>query len=98
MAEKSSSFLGGFILGTIVGSALGVILGSKVNQVLDQAQEDNDNPGDQAIAPATAEEIAAKTKLGLEQKIAQLNAAIDAVSKELSTSETNGKSPQLEKF
>jgi gas vesicle protein len=96
MAEKSNSFLGGFILGTIAGSALGILLGSKLNKILEQ--DDASNLEDENTTPATTEEIATRTKRGLEQKIAQLNAAIDAVSQELSTSESNGKSPQIEKL
>ncbi len=88
MAEKSGNFLGGFILGTIAGSALGIFLGSKLNKMLDPDTIDTSDD-----ASATAEEIAIKTKRGLEHKIAQLNAAIDAVSQELTASESNGKSP-----
>jgi gas vesicle protein len=98
MAEKSGNFLGGFILGTIAGSALGILLGSKLNKMLDQ---DPINTSDEASA-ATTEEIAIRTKRGLDQKIAQLNAAIDAVSQELTASESNGKSslttPHTEKL
>jgi len=93
MAEKSDNFLGGFILGTIAGSALGIILGSKLNKILDRQETNNDE-----TTPATTEEIAMRNKRGLEQKIAQLNEAIDAVSQELTTSESNGKSPQIEKL
>jgi hypothetical protein len=88
MAEKSGNFLGGFILGTIAGSALGIIFGSKLNKILDQNQ--TSSPEDESTLPVTSEEIANLTKRGLEQKIAQLNEAIDAVSQELST-ESNGK-------
>ena len=91
MAEKSGNCLGGFILGTIAGSALGIIFGSKLNKILDPNQISS--PEDESNIPITSEERTNRTKRGLEQKIAQLNAAIDAVSKELTTSETNGKSP-----
>jgi len=98
MADKSGNFLGGFILGTIAGSALGVFLGSKLNKVLDPDRLDES----QNEVPLTSEEIAKRNKRGLERKIAQLNEAIDAVSQELTTSESNGKSPvkspQPEKF
>ena len=88
MAEKSGNFLGGFILGTIAGSALGIFLGSKLNKMLDPDTIDTSDD-----AGATTEEIATRTKRGLEHTIAQLNAAIDAVSQELTASESNGKSP-----
>lgn len=78
MGEKSGKFLGGFILGTIVGSTLGVLLGSKLNQVLGADAEPD---------IANTDEVSVQTRQNLEQKIAQLNAAIDAISRELGTSE-----------
>jgi gas vesicle protein len=90
MADKSGNFLGGFILGTIAGSALGVFFGSKLNKVLDPDRITDESENE---APLTSEEIAKRNKRGLEKKIAQLNEAIDAVSQELTTSESNGKSP-----
>jgi gas vesicle protein len=89
MADKSGNFLGGFILGTIAGSALGVFLGSRLNKALDPDRLD-ESENEVAL---TSEEIAKRNKRGLERKIAQLNEAIDAVSQELTTSESNGKSP-----
>jgi hypothetical protein len=89
MSEKSGNFLGGFILGTLVGSALGVVLGSKLNEVLS-----NHDLSDEQISDKNeidqSEEPKIKAKRTLEQKIAQLNSAIDAVSHELSVSQTNG--------
>ncbi len=93
MTEKPGNFFGGFILGAIAGSALGVVLGDKLNKIL--ASNLTDFAADEADIssknPAHNEESA---KRGLEQKIARLNAAIDAVSRELNVSEKNGKLPQ----
>jgi hypothetical protein len=89
MAEKSGNFWGGFLLGTIAGSALGVVLGSQLNKILDP--DALTNLDDDNATPPTDD--ATRTKRGLERKIAQLNEAIDAVSQELTASETNGKSP-----
>jgi len=88
MAEKSGNFLGGFILGTLIGSALGVVIGSKLNTVLSK----NDSNNELEVAEdneLTTEEPSTKAKRTLEQKIAQLNSAIDAVSNELSISQAH---------
>ena len=86
MTEKSGKFLGGFVFGTIIGSALGILLGSRLNQLLEGAAESSETND-----LATAEEVSVGAKQNLEQKIAQLNAAIDAVSRELTATEPHNK-------
>jgi gas vesicle protein len=80
MAEKSGNFWGGFFVGAVLGGAVGAIAALK----LTEASEDNPEvPADGAIH-------AEQSRRTLEQKIANLNAAIDAVSQELSTAMENG--------
>ncbi len=72
MANKSDNFWGGFLLGTAIGALVGAVVVAKL--------KDNTNE-------ETGEELESKDiALTLEEKIAQLNAAIDAVSEELEIS------------
>ncbi len=73
MAEKSDNFWGGFLLGTVLGATVGAIVALKVkeNSTTTEEMPESDN-----------RDIA----LTLEEKIAQLNSAIDAVSAELAVS------------
>lgn len=72
MANKSDNFWGGFFVGTVLGALVGAVVVAKVsNNAKEETPEELDN-----------RDIA----LSLEEKIAQLNAAIDAVSKELEIS------------
>lgn len=90
MSDKSDNFFGGFILGAIAGGVVGALIASKLNDSAhqndlesDRTLEDEENLLDQ--------EPVDLARRGLEQKIAQLNAAIDAVSNELSISTGNGR-------
>ncbi len=91
MADKQDNFLGGFLLGTILGSALGVVVASKLansrNQPEDERVELDPEVDNLQIPP---KQNVDRARRSLEQKIAQLNAAIDAVSHELSTATGNG--------
>jgi hypothetical protein len=80
MAEKSN-FWGGFWLGTIVGGVTAAIVISRLN-----AEEDPSalGEGGQSHDPSLKDD--------LQQKIAQLNAAIDAVSQEISVQESEAAS------
>lgn len=94
MSDKSDNFLGGFILGTLIGGVVGALLTAK----LSSSQQEYVG-GKQAIADEDSDSAAQLTekmpvdqaRLSLEEKIAQLNAAIDAVSQELSVSGGNGR-------
>lgn len=78
MAEKPDNFWGGFLIGTVLGATLGTIVALKVRETT-AAEEEVKELDNRDIA------------LTLEEKIAQLNAAIDAVSEELAI--TNNKRP-----
>ncbi len=72
MSNKSDNFWGGFWLGTAIGALVGAVVAVKVRE--SRAEEVPEEPDNRDIA------------LTLEEKIAQLNAAIDAVSEELALS------------
>jgi TolA-binding protein len=96
MADNSGNFWGGFLFGAIVGGAVGALVAIKLTQSEDEMldrQADSDRLIDK---PQTSNEFARRN---LEKKIAQLNAAIDSVSQELSTAEDknkNGRKQTLE--
>jgi gas vesicle protein len=99
MSDRSDNFFGGFILGAIAGSVVGALIASKLNESANPKDlknlelEDDDAIDDEHNL--LDEEPIDRTKRGLEQKIAQLNAAIDAVSNELSISTGNGRKKSL---
>lgn len=90
MSDKSDNFGGGFIFGAIVGGVVGAVvvskLGKESEQSIDGIDSDSQLSGDAKADLKSTD----RAKRSLEQKIAQLNAAIDAVSYELSNSEGNG--------
>lgn len=90
MADNSGNFWGGFLFGAAIGGAVGALVAIKLtepeNDIVGR-QFDRDQIGDK---PQTSSEFARRN---LEKKIAQLNAAIDSVSQELTTAEgKNGRS------
>lgn len=97
MSDKSDNFLGGFILGSIVGGVVGIVLASKLissnQEYADSKEAIADEDGDtMQLSDQLAEKISVdQARISLEEKISQLNAAIDAVSQELSVSGGNGR-------
>ncbi len=88
MADKSSGFWGGFWLGALVGGITSALVISRLTAV-----EEDDRPLADAKASDPNSELSGEdqARRTLEQKIAQLNAAIDAVSQEIKqTSAING--------
>jgi gas vesicle protein len=90
MSDKSDNFFGGFILGAIAGGVVGALIASKLNDSAKQSDLETDRILDDEDSLLDREPVDLARR-GLEQKIAQLNAAIDAVSNELSTSTGNGR-------
>ncbi len=90
MSDKSDNFFGGFILGAIAGGVVGALIASKLNDSATQTDLESDLilDDEENLLDQEPGELARR---GLEQKIAQLNAAIDAVSNELSISTGNGR-------
>jgi len=92
--SQQDNFLGGFILGAVVGGAVGGVLGvlaaSRLPKQKLQAQADAlarrtlKRPAEKNPVPPTPQNIEAARR-GLEDKIAQLNDAIDDVRQKLGT-------------
>ncbi len=91
MADNSGNFWGGFLFGAAVGGMVGALVAIKLSEpesdLIDQ-QAGRDRLIDQ---PQTSNEFARRN---LEKKIAQLNAAIDSVSQELTKTEGKNGSKQ----
>lgn len=84
-------FVAGFLLGGAVFGALGYILAPQISKTL----EDGDNVKEEAATKRPArfledDEGLEKTRQTLNEKIAQLNAAIDDVSAQLRTEDGLG--------
>jgi gas vesicle protein len=94
MSDKSDNFFGGFILGAIAGGVVGALIASKLNDSAKQPDLESDQILDEEESLLDQEPVDLARR-GLEQKIAQLNAAIDAVSNELSISTGNGRKKSL---
>lgn len=89
--SQQNSFGSGFILGSIVGGVVGGVLGSILatrneKQIINH--EDSMLPEDSKIS-LNSEESIELARHGLENKIAQLNLAIDDVRQQLGTVRTN---------
>lgn len=84
MADNSGNFWGGFLFGAAIGGAVGALVALKLTEPEDETV-DRQLGGDPLLdKPQTSNEFARRN---LEKKIAQLNAAIDSVSKELAIAE-----------
>ncbi|MBW4516374.1 MAG: hypothetical protein KME11_14280 [Timaviella obliquedivisa GSE-PSE-MK23-08B] len=91
MSQQDDNFFGGFILGTIVGGVVGGIAGVLVSSRLSQPEElDADGlkkldskANKKRRLKAPTEQTMEVARRGLEDKIAQLNDAIDDVRQQL---------------
>ena len=87
MGQQQDNFMGGFLVGTIVGGILGGVTGVLAAARLKSAESDgDDSEGARPISNRRVE----STRRGLEDKIAQLNSAIDDVRQQLDSVEVNG--------
>lgn len=96
MSDRNN-FLGGFLLGTLVGGAVGGVVGVLVSSRLNPETEGEDNfkleegkRKRKSLSGLSTEERMEVARRGLEDKIAQLNEAIDDVRQQLGT--VNGRS------
>ncbi len=90
MSSVRDNFAGGFLLGAIVGGVIGGIVGA----VFASSRQENPSLGEASDDLKPSFKAAAESKIelarrGLEDKIAQLNTAIDDVRQQLSN--VNGK-------
>jgi gas vesicle protein len=90
--SQQDNFFGGFVLGTIVGGVVGGIAGVLVSSRLAQ-EEDGlkkmEGKVKKNLKPPTEQTIEVARR-GLEDKIAQLNDAIDDVRQQLGAVNGNG--------
>lgn len=103
--SQQDNFVGGFLLGTIVGGVVGGIAGVLVSSRLpsdadtdDESREDGEGTPARRSFQLPTERSIEVARRSLEDKIAQLNDAIDDVREQLSTVNTNGSSPNGEKI
>ncbi|MEE3717814.1 hypothetical protein V2H45_13815 [Tumidithrix elongata RA019] len=95
MADKSGNFLGGFLLGTLVGGVLGLVIASKLSESEPDPESLSSDTTGQDLKQSNDAATNDIARRSLEQKIAQLNQAIDAVSQELAEAEGNGRRQSL---
>lgn len=84
MSQKDN-FGGGFVIGSIVGGLVGGLLGALL-ATRNETVEANDNfnlSGGEAPLDLSSEESIEEARHGLEDKISQLNMAIDEVRQQL---------------
>jgi hypothetical protein len=91
--SQQDNFFGGFVLGTIVGGVVGGIAGVLVSSRLAQ-EEDGlktvEGKGKKRSLKPPTEQTIEVARRGLEDKIAQLNDAIDDVRQQLGAVNGNG--------
>lgn len=88
--SQQNGFGSGFILGSVVGGVVGGLLGTVLATRNDrQALKLNDNRFERDREIFSSEESIELARHGLEDKIAQLNLAIDDVRQQLGKVEAN---------
>ena len=103
MSNQNDKFVGGFLAGTIFGSIAGGLVGTWLATKLSDRLVDEDDPeGGLSQGPMAklrrqtfgrSEELTMEdARQGLEERIAQLNDAIDQARQQLS--QVNGNSPE----
>ncbi len=83
MSSGRENFAGGFLLGAIVGGVLGGVVGTWLASSRSEAGEELSGDQQKPLK-ASAESKIELARRGLEDKIAQLNTAIDDVRQQLS--------------
>jgi len=83
--SKSGNFWGGFLFGSLIGGVVGALVANTISRRT--LSEADDFAEDDEALPDDSNNGQDLARRNLEQKIAQLNASIDAVSKELSINE-----------
>jgi hypothetical protein len=94
--SQQGNFAGGFLLGTLVGGVLGGVIGALTANRLQAEPEDASafsrlsEDLQRNLADATPEERMELARRGLEDKISQLNAAIEDVRQQMGTVNGHG--------
>lgn len=92
MGQQQDNFMGGFLLGTIVGGVLGGVTGVLASSRLaskNSALGTEADESDPSVTGHTGNRSIGSTRRSLEDKIAQLNEAIDGVRQQLNNVETS---------
>jgi len=98
---SQGSFTGGFFLGALFGGVLGGVVGAIATQRLTQAEDSDLDFGELSdelkrnLSSVTQEERMELARRGLEDKIAQLNSAIEDVRSQMSNGHTPTESAPL---
>lgn len=94
--SQRDGFAGGFFVGAIIGGVVGGVLGAALTSRLSQESNSEKNPllKPRKGAQLTSEEGIEVARRSLEDKIAQLNLAIDDVRQQLGA--VNGNASDLE--
>ncbi|HEY9640880.1 MAG TPA: hypothetical protein V6C57_10380 [Coleofasciculaceae cyanobacterium] len=99
--SQQGNFFGGFLLGTVVGGIVGGVVGVLAASRLSQTETTNSEsfakveskPGKKRPLRPSTEQGIELARRGLEDKIAQLNDAIDDVRQQLGTVNGTVKEP-----
>jgi gas vesicle protein len=87
--SQQGNFLGGFLLGTVVGGVVGGVVGTlaatRLAQEAKLESKTDPKPAKKRQLKAVPEQNMELARRGLEDKIAQLNDAIDDVRQQLGT-------------
>lgn len=103
--SQQGNFLGGFLLGTLVGGAVGGVIGAMAASRLSQQEPASKLEGAKAEAKVVKkrqlkpvpEQNIEVARRGLEDKIAQLNDAIDDVRQQLGAVNGSAKEPSRDR-
>lgn len=89
MGQQQDNFMGGFLIGAIVGGVLGGVTGVLASSRLSNGPDaEKDDERSRTIGHVGSRRMES-TRRGLEDKIAQLNEAIDDVRQQLNNVEVS---------
>ena len=87
--SQRNGFGNGFVLGSIVGGVVGGVLGTILATRKEQSLQDNNSVLQEGKAQFNSEENIELARQGLEDKIVQLNLAIDDIRQQLGSVNNN---------
>ncbi|MGB3616357.1 MAG: hypothetical protein WBA10_21375 [Elainellaceae cyanobacterium] len=89
MGQQQDNFMGGFLIGTIVGGVLGGLTGVLASSRLSNGPSAEHSDERSRTVNSVGSRRMESTRRGLEDKIAQLNDAIDDVRQQLNSVEVS---------